>query len=186
MIIENWFSTPILYHDFEHRILEKIQSEIEEVIPTIMEKDLSNPWSDNVLTSFKYTVEDKSDIHEYSLITLNEQIEKYVKIYHKQEELRIFQSWFNFSHKGHFQFDHSHIGINGGTVSGVYYYKTNGEDGDIEFSTPINFNPLFSTRVVKYKPRVGRLILFPSWLVHKVHINKTESVRISISFNLKS
>jgi uncharacterized protein (TIGR02466 family) len=186
MLIENWFSTPILYHDFEHRMLEKIQSEIEEVIPTIMEKDLSNPWSDNMLTSFKYSDNDKSDIGDYSLTTLNEQIEKYAKIYYPEEKLHVFQSWFNFSYKGHFQFDHSHTGVGNGRVSGVYYYKTNGEDGKIEFSTPVNFNPPFSSRVVKYKPRVGRLILFPAWLMHKVHINKTESVRISISFNLKS
>jgi uncharacterized protein (TIGR02466 family) len=186
MIIENWFPTPILFHDIEHRLLEKIQSEIDGILPTVMEQDLSNPWSDNMLTSFKYTEHDKNDIGDYSLATLNEQIEKYAGIYYTDEKLHIFQSWFNFSHNGHFQFDHQHAGVKSGPVSGIYYYKTNGEDGSVVFTSPINSNPLFHYRTVTYKPKVGRLILFPSWLMHKVLINKTENVRISISFNLRS
>jgi uncharacterized protein (TIGR02466 family) len=34
------------------------------------------------------------------------------------------------------------------------------------------------------KPAVGKLLLFPGWLEHSVEKNKTDDIRISISFNL--
>ena len=185
MYIENWFCTPILCYDLEKEILQEVQFQIEKVIPIIMKKDLSNPWSDNTQTSFKYVDFDICDIHEYSLNKLNQVIIEASEKIFTERKLRIFQSWFNFSYKNNFQFDHRHVGEKSGPLSGVYYYKTNGEDGEIEFSTPVNFFPTFHGRVVRYKPKIGRLLLFPSWLLHKVHINKTDNLRISISFNLR-
>jgi uncharacterized protein (TIGR02466 family) len=186
MIIENWFSTPILYYDIEKSLVDKIQNEIDFAIPEIVKGDLSNPWEDTVETSFKYDEDCVNNIADYSLVSLEKEIIKSANKILPDYNLKVFQSWINFSHKGNFQFDHSHTGKNDTLVSGTYYYKTNGEDGDIEFSNPVRCEPMFGNRVVKYKPKIGRLILFPAWLIHKVHINKTESVRISISFNLKA
>jgi len=33
------------------------------------------------------------------------------------------------------------------------------------------------------EPQEGRLLMFPAWLWHRVEINKSEYLRISISFN---
>ena len=34
-----------------------------------------------------------------------------------------------------------------------------------------------------YEPIPGKLIMFPSWLVHSVDSNESNDIRISISFN---
>jgi len=34
------------------------------------------------------------------------------------------------------------------------------------------------------EPKEGRLVLFPSWLTHRVSVNRTDEERISIAFNL--
>ena len=73
-------------------------------------------------------------------------------------------------------------------LSGVYYFKTNGNDGDLYFDSPVAqlkssfvFNK--SSRVF-YKPKIGKLILFPGWLSHGVFQNTTTENRVSVSFNI--
>ena len=38
--------------------------------------------------------------------------------------------------------------------------------------------------VVKFQPREGMMIIFPSWLLHYVEPNLCEDDRIAISFNI--
>jgi uncharacterized protein (TIGR02466 family) len=186
MIVENWFSTPILYYEIEKDLVDKIQSEIDSAIPNITKGDLSNPWGDNVDTSFKYNDTTTNDIQTYNLKSLEEVIIKAKNKMLPDIDLVIKESWTNFSRNGNFQFDHSHSGKSNFILSGTYYYKTNGDDGDIEFISPVpsQFNFAFSSPAIKHKPKVGKLLLFPSWLTHRVNLNKTDNLRISISFNL--
>ena len=51
--------------------------------------------------------------------------------------------------------------------------------------------PMFTTFMLEHlnnnfviKPKVGKLLLFPSWLEHGVHINHTDHERMSVSFNI--
>jgi uncharacterized protein (TIGR02466 family) len=104
--------------------------------------------------------------------------------------LEIGESWFNFYKEGDFMYDHEHPS---GVVSGVYYYEMpENSGGDIYFRSP---NPLMHHRVwpqcgdpdfqqYKLTPKVGRLILFPSWLTHSVMPVTGSERKISISFNL--
>ena len=41
----------------------------------------------------------------------------------------------------------------------------------------------FHNREVAVTPKKGKIIIFPSWLRHKVLINRENSVRICIAFN---
>lgn len=74
-------------------------------------------------------------------------------------------------------------------MSGVYYYKTNGDDGNIFFMSgnessknSICFGS-YSDRWIHY-PVIGKIILFPSYLSHGITTNTSNSVRHSISFNV--
>ena len=92
--------------------------------------------------------------------------------------------------QNHFQFEHDHTGpFSNNVLSGIYYYKTNGSDGDLVFMSPNPFQlsgiSSFGDSEVRFKPEEGKLLLFPPWLRHRVEINKTEHIRISIAFNLK-
>jgi uncharacterized protein (TIGR02466 family) len=88
---------------------------------------------------------------------------------------------------GMFSHPHDHGSFD---ISGVYYVDTTGEDGNLYFLNP---NKMMKCSKITenyeqmhfFKPEVGRLFLFPSWLDHGVSENKTKSDRISLSFNIK-
>jgi uncharacterized protein (TIGR02466 family) len=193
MFIEKWFDVPIFYTDLNEDNLQKVQTEISNSFEEINKLDLSNPWKDGVKTSFKYDgfVDIIENMKWYNLRkNIIECVENYrlsVNYNINQNYNYGIQSWINISENGDFQFDHNHNSVG---VSGVYYYKTNSEDGNIVFTHPNilisdnNFPFTKQSKNVYYVPKVGRLILFPSWLIHKVEINKTNNSRISIAFNV--
>jgi len=196
MYIEKWFATPIMYHMIGGNHLDLVQKQIEKILPSVREMDLKNPWGDGVTTSFKYAEEGAKLFENYDLSGLQTTINELKNIFldhHGQKNFSKYQiadSWMNFSNRGGFQFEHSHLrpDFDNNILSGVYYYQTTGNDGDIEFISP---NPMqavnltfFGNSFVNYKPEVGKLIVFPSWLRHRVKLNTTDSERISISFNI--
>jgi uncharacterized protein (TIGR02466 family) len=105
--------------------------------------------------------------------------------------------WAGVNEKHHYNDWHVHPFS---TLSGVYYIKHDGspENGVISFKHPeqnivcpdmhwplelIEVNNEISAGVVDFLPKAGKLLIFPSWLQHKVEANLKDSVRISISFN---
>lgn len=86
--------------------------------------------------------------------------------------------------------------------SGVYYVQAPENCGDIEFTDPrtehVMNEPSFEPgksrgkenwTKVRFTPRAGKMLLFPSWLYHGVHPNCSEFLglegeRIIVSFNL--
>ena len=123
-----------------------------------------------------------------------EQLNIYVKeVINPKEELDIYitQSWLNITKPGEFHHEHSH---QNSIVSGVFYISTE-EDDKITFSDPnVKLRELIKFEQKEYNPFnssswffpsiTNELILFPSWLNHKVEVNeKATTDRISISFN---
>ena len=115
------------------------------------------------------------------------------KVITPREELDVYftQSWLNIIQPGESHHEHSHANS---FVSGVFYVSTV-EDDKITFGDP-NVKVRGALKISKseyhvwnspswYFPVVnGDLVLFPSWLSHKVERNeKATTDRISISFN---
>lgn len=192
------FPTSIFVHYIPPDRLDNVQSEITNQLPKI-KKLLGTPWKDNMTTTFKYS--GSNDIDTFELKLLQDEILKCARIYSKElcnnTDYYIGESWINVGKQGAFQFEHTHTDS---VMSGVYYYKTNQEDGKISFKNP---NPIASSGrgfpyedsklqginlrnapCMNYIPEIGKLILFPGWLTHNVEPNTTNSERISISFNL--
>lgn len=192
MPIENWFSVPIFAYDFTGDALDVLQREIGTVMPDISNSMLPSPWGDTVKTTFEF--EKTNDIKTHKLIKLESALswalDTYIKsINYNGPQMTLTESWFNSYSTGGFQYDHTHAG---NKVSGTYYYATNGEDGAIRFSNPnqhMHFNGFPSDgsfgESASYTPKVGRLLLFPSWLTHRVNVNNTNHTRISIAMNFK-
>ena len=78
--------------------------------------------------------------------------------------------------------------------SGVYYIKTPENCGDLKVEDPRFASlmgmpnrkepwPKHCAREIAYEPVAGRLIMFPSYLMHRVEPNKSNDIRISVSFN---
>jgi len=81
-------------------------------------------------------------------------------------------------------------------LSGVYYIKAPKNSGVIEFKNPYSFgiqnnwnNKItsfnsFNSTVMQMNPFENRVLMFPSWVEHRVLPNLSNEKRISISFNL--
>jgi hypothetical protein len=172
--IENWFSTPVYYNYADAEAVKQIDDEYRAHEADIVSTLSPYTWGDNIRTTFK----DRNLIEQYGLKTLEALIVHCTKEFVSREGGRLHQSWVNYSDKYSFQGVHHHFL---GGVSGVYYLQTNQEDGMLLLHHLV---PLVSDTPISYKPEVGKIILFPGWAPHSVEVNKTDSTRISISFNV--
>ena len=109
--------------------------------------------------------------------------------------------WANVNRSGHGNEYHSHPGA---YWSGVYYVDDGGIaadpslGGELEFMDPRGPAPAMNAPHLAYampgglsagatervRPRAGRLVLFPAWMMHQVRPYHGTAERISIAFNL--
>jgi uncharacterized protein (TIGR02466 family) len=107
----------------------------------------------------------------------------------------ITEAWININQKGHFNYSHDHPGS---LFSAVYYVKGGADKGELELKTPIiphtytisndladSFNA-FTGHAMVIPPVTGDLLIFPSWLLHRVNISRSDEDRISIAFNSRA
>jgi uncharacterized protein (TIGR02466 family) len=107
----------------------------------------------------------------------------------------ITEAWININGKGHFNYSHDHPGS---LFSAVYYVKGGTDKGELELKTPITphtytisnemvggFNA-FTGHAMVIPPVTGDLVIFPSWLLHRVNISRSDEPRISIAFNSRA
>jgi uncharacterized protein (TIGR02466 family) len=101
--------------------------------------------------------------------------------------LKITQSWVNYSEPGQYHHKHAHPNS---FVSGVYYLQTNPDDRiyfykdqyqQIKFPTD-DWNA-YNSESWWFEAEAGKLILFPSSLTHMVPTVQGDVTRISLSFN---
>ena len=89
---------------------------------------------------------------------------------------------------------HSHLRTENVVFSGVYYVDAGTADGnapkggDIVFvdraRLPVRVRPALLEREYRIEPETGTMLLFPSWLLHRVDPYLAEGERIAIAFNL--
>ena len=80
--------------------------------------------------------------------------------------------------------------IHGAEISGVFYVKVpEGDSGRLVLVDPRTRVNMSEKRLRSLNfpidPKEGTFVLFPSWLEHYVEPNKSDGIRISMSFNLR-
>lgn len=99
--------------------------------------------------------------------------------------------WANINGKGASNVVHTHPHC---FLSGVYYVQGNEASGNLFLLDPrpaavmiappmTEFTP-WTFQQVRYEPRPGRMLIFPSWLQHGVEPNLCDTDRVCISFNV--
>jgi uncharacterized protein (TIGR02466 family) len=111
---------------------------------------------------------------------------------HLDKVPRLGNMWANINPPGGLNMPHVHPN---GLFSGVYYVKVPPDCGRLKLYDP---RPGVQTMMPTRKPgnpgrdlwrdvnldaKVGRIIMFPAWLWHSVEENKSNDIRISVSFN---
>ena len=176
-MIEHWFALPVSFVIADEATQKMIADQYEDSREQIEALLKEGTWGDNITTTFN-TCKNLMKEHRLCILTqmVCEQAEQLLK-----GECEITESWVNYSDK--YAAQGAHIHLHEG-ISGVYYLQTNGQDGNLKLHAPYqqldrNFD------AVAYTPQVGKLILFPAWVMHSVMVNKTDHRRISISFNVR-
>jgi uncharacterized protein (TIGR02466 family) len=182
------FPTPIYINKIVGDELLKVQNEIQSVITSF---DFKDPWNNQRIGISDGNFKDNPLINFKNFNkSLNIMINDYLKSLGENQPISytMKESWITKSIKNCYAHIHNHGNCD---VSGVYYFKTNKNDGNIFFENPITES--IASKVAKKTylkptiscvPEVGKFILFPSWLKHGVDTNITDNIRISLSFNL--
>ena len=138
-----------------------------------------------------------TDMHtksEYSqLVTELTRMQK--EIYdneHIDRQPKLGNMWANINPPGGMNMPHLHPNC---LFSGVYYVKSNPKSGRLKIMDPRPGAQLYMPtrkpgdagrdmwKDANIEPIEGRIIMFPSWLWHSVEENKSDDIRISVSFN---
>lgn len=98
--------------------------------------------------------------------------------------------WLNINPPGSYNELHHHVGA---VFSGVYYVDAGEDQGNIQFERndgaeyhipfDIEKTTYYTSTRATYAAKTNALYIFPGWLKHSVQGNRSNSDRISISFN---
>lgn len=196
MITTNLFATPIQ----QIRIVptEEEYNGLNTLLYSIFDKSADNAWA---LESGKSTGE--HDLYLYNQPEARWLMEAtYYHVLNFWETLKyrtgskiVFTSaWANLHKQGQVTGEHSHCGgAIKAHISSVFYFKKPEESGNIEFVDPLEYihkmtpaHQYDETNGAMYKEINAKqfdLLLFPSWLKHRVQPNKTNEDRVAISMN---
>ena len=185
--IHGVFPTPVYIVKRDTNLSPKEAKEIRKIIDKEgMYKNAGNSTSNNnyifngKLKNIKQFCEEQLKIYVEQVICPKEELDFYIT-----------QSWLNITKPGGYHHNHSH---QNSIISGVFYISTE-EDDKITFTDPnvkikelISLEPkgynLWNSITWSFPSITNELVLFPSWLDHRVDPNeKATTDRISISFN---
>jgi len=171
--------------NFDNKILIDCIKNSETSTP----RSIRNGVQTNRYLHKKYNIFNKInlDIHSVLNSCIDEiliPIKTNFKIKYETKEM-----WANILRSGGFNIEHNHPGY---FMSGVFYANAPKNSGKIFFRDPrpvadwCGDSSLYHLLNSDYaiEPKDNMLLLFPSWLYHRVEQNNSEEDRISISFNI--
>jgi len=104
--------------------------------------------------------------------------------------LEIYNIWINVNPPGAYNHLHHHVGS---VLSGVYYVDATVDQGNIQFerndgaeyhiAEQVKKETYYTSTRATYACKTGALYVFPGWLKHSVQGNRSNTDRISVSFN---
>jgi len=193
-MIGNFFSTPIYMGNIEEH--SKVDVEINSAMSLAK---FANEWQpDNDTANTTFNPNGSTDIvNDFNMNELRSHIILHASKYmeeighsYKEDSLSVFGSWLNTFEKDQVIGLHEH-GYQPNVFSGCYYHKVPKDSGDIQFKSTNPFVVSFPHKADNYsnlvtvEPKDGMILLFPSWLMHKVLPNRTNQMRVSLAFNIQ-
>lgn len=166
--------------DFSHRLVGKVNKEIQLPIRDKEEGDyLKDIMKQGCLKYLEYNL-DKNRSHVYTHLI--------GKVKPTVENIHLTQSWIVSQYAGDFNPIHHH---SADFSAGIYLKVPEGMLDDLDDHAPakgmIEFaygdTQNFRNDSVKFKPEVGKFLIFPSWLKHFVYPFSVKGERRMMSFN---
>ena len=193
--ISGHFAVPLYTSKVIDPAFTTIQNEFDKISNVLKQQDL---WQKHPIEPNAHSLTDvtfsNNFLDDWNLTAFQDELHNHVIAYMQQigtpydkiKKYRILNSWMTQTLKGEYAPAHTHGGAD---LSGVYYYKTTGDDGDLYFNSPNTLQEhayCFEHLPAWYssKPEVGKIVLFPGWIRHGTKTNTTRHERISLSFNI--
>jgi len=189
-MINYFWPTPIYENWADEISFSVLESEFLEILEE-KKNSFSDPWKDNriqVSDNFKTNLFHQYELENFKLF-LDVNVRNFLSLLGEDvKDYLITDCWLTKSTINSYGHIHNHMPAD---ISGVFYIKTNEEDGNIFFENPLQisyssslgnknlFHPSYSV-----SPKKGKILLFPGWVNHGINTNKTNSERISVSFNI--
>ena len=183
MILETWFAQPIWYDDLDCDF-----SVVKQGCLRQRRQDQGRQYS-NVggWQSHNIILADHPEFQDLDR-ELNRHISAVCQEIHPDFKVKMDNLWININQPQDYNTRHIHAQS---TLSGALYVDVDDDSGELIFVNSshimhyaVSESDLF-TKQVRYKPRVGMLVIFPSWLEHEVRSSpRSQQERISMSFNL--
>jgi len=180
-MIHNLFPTPIGRYELGRDLTAK---ELSFLKNQETRSNMSNTTSkDNTILKNK----ELTKLRDFLETSISEYFKTVYNPKHKVN-LKITQSWTNYTENGQYHHKHAHPNS---FVSGVFYIQANKEKDKIYFYRDgyqqIKFPPsewnVWNSESWWFEVGTGDLILFPSSLTHMVETVQHDQTRISLSFN---
>ncbi len=184
---------PVSIHQIDVNGFDKVKDELINYAYDLQKRDpvgrqISNRggWQ-----SPTFQVNNKDDVLHSFLIKC------FTKFPTIKESVKIFaDAWVNINKPNNYNAKHYHPKSD---LSGVVWLKAPQNSGEITFENPVEFQTynLIQSHTEEYKqsnnfchnwffkPIEGRMLVFPSHLIHEVRENKSNEDRISVSFNIR-
>ena len=182
---ENWFPSPIwsgLLNGVDNDAIETFAYDKKTLDPEGVRLSNYIGWQSN---SIRYG---DNEAFDHLMKTISEEIDA-CAAQTGLPKLGVQNVWMNINSPGAYNHLHNHAGS---ILSGVYYIKSQPEQGNIFFERgdhaeyflpPIEKANYFTSTATTYKATTGAIYIFPGWLKHSVQPNLTVQDRLSISFN---
>jgi uncharacterized protein (TIGR02466 family) len=193
MNLETWFAIPI-WND----VIELPDTQNQEAIKFCLKlreqspgRTLSNVggWQSNDL----YENELVCSPLQFLLPVVTAACQNALKAFGSKRKIIVSNSWINMSDRGNYNILHYHSNCD---LVCVFYLTEN--NSAIKFDRPFDVpryylsqlgsscNTALSYSNVVHTPPKNALLVFPSWLQHSVEASQSDTVRISITMNMKA
>jgi uncharacterized protein (TIGR02466 family) len=178
-----------VYGQTQTNLNKKYISQLLATIELLRRGDINGAEFSNVTFGWQSSNLPMNGVFIPLLQTINEKCLKFCRSIKnfKCNKIDITNFWANINYKNDINWPHKHQG----DLSGVLYLQTKRNSGNLilqDDSVDLNNNIskfLSSKSTIGIEPKVNKLVIFDSNLVHLVTKNLNNEPRISISFNAK-
>ncbi len=187
-----FFSTPVWINEINN--YESINTELKNYIYKEKEKNPEGTKKSNVNGWHSDELDLKNENLKNFISEISKNIGSAIKDMNwdlDTQIVKITSMWSIINNKGAFNEKHHH---GNSALSAAYYVKAEQNAGNIVFYDPRQANVFHhptskdvntvNAQVQSVTPKAGTLVLFPSYLEHKVNANLSNEERIVISFNV--
>jgi hypothetical protein len=188
VIRNDWWITPVweVQTDFDKKFNDNLLLEMKPFYSkknSIGENKEPNLWALNTPCIKK--------LNQYIIETVTHLTYDYVAHNYTEYEWQHTRGWGNYNLPGQSMVLHGH---GGSKITATYYIQTEEKSGDILLVDPrggIDWDKEIDSNVngamiKRITPKPGKLVFFPSYVLHSVDVNKSKNIRISLSTDMQT